>query len=213
MIDLGYRATIRKAFEAALVNRTIAGDKISAPIDRRLVPEDFPFLLVYTMESKALPETYGDATITRVVSVAVEYGVMSTVSAWRDDVDAFSEVVEDLIDADRTLGGKVNHTTWVQTLADVSSEGEFLYGVGLAEFQVEILTERHVPDFEGEIPARVFARPEVVPANALPMRREPAEVSGVWHNQDPIGERAAWGGDTGLPGLPVEPPAPEIPEA
>ena len=164
---MSYRTQINDGLKAALLGKTSAGASVFTALDRPLHPTDLPAVLIYTMSARRVPENNGNALINRAVSVNIEAAIQSTPENALNAAEALADEIESLIEADPTLGLRVNDTVWQQTLTDVSAHGSVTLGVVLLEYEVSVYSPRladgafePAPDgFEGAPPV-VYSVPD-----------------------------------------------------
>ena len=143
---MGYRADIRAAVRAMLLGNTPAADRVFVRLDRPLNPAtDLPAIVIYTTMAKRSGESNGNALIPRVVTVSIEAALQASPEAAIDLAEAMAETIEDLIEADPSLGNLVRNCTWRQSISDTSGQGAQTLGVALVEYDVEFDTQR-LPD-------------------------------------------------------------------
>jgi len=103
---LHQRHQIRHAAKAALLNQTIAEDRVEATRKVPWRPSELPALAIYTLEETVAPASVETAPreLERRLQLALE-GAVRVDAAVDDALDAFAVEIERAIHADDTLGG------------------------------------------------------------------------------------------------------------
>lgn len=170
---MSYRSEIKNAVKDLLIGRTQAGTNILATLDRPINEDDLPIIVLYTTESKRGKEDFGRGLLMRVVTLCVE-AALKTDSAYTAEAtaEAFSDVVEDILDADPSWANRVHDSRWQSTTSDVSSVGHSTIANVLLEYEVEYLTSLKDESYFGqtddgftEPPDEITIKPGVTPAD------------------------------------------------
>lgn len=194
-----YRDTVAAAMHTVLLGHTAAGQNVHTRLDRPLDPRtDLPAILVYANHARRGQQDYGNSLIPRMVTVVMEFAVQDTPANALDAVGSLVAQAEALIEADPSLGHVVNNCKWQQAITDTTSHGEFTMGVGLLEYEVEILTNERQPGafgvgddgFDG-VPDTVFTVPNTTAPVFNPM---PVPGDDVACGPDGC-DLPAWGGE------------------
>lgn len=198
MTAISYRNQIAEAFRAALLGKTGAGTSVHTKLDRPLDPRtELPAIMVYANRAARGRQDYGNSLITREVEVTVELAVQGTPETALDLADAMVEAIEQLIEADPTLGSVVQDTRWQRTITDTTNHAGATLGVGMLQYEVTMLTHEREPGWFGvgddgfvTPPTQVITQPDQVPAEiAPPVGPGPCEGGTC--------APPAWGGEVG----------------
>ena len=113
--------TVRSYLETLLTGATVAGANVFDSRPEPFKPTDMPCINIFTGPAKRHDNTEGlrrdpRAKVMTIIIMGLEKA---------DDgenigtlLDALTEDIEDLIDADPTLGGNVNHCEWIERNPD-----------------------------------------------------------------------------------------------
>lgn len=201
-----YRTQAANAVKAALHGHTVAGDRVYTKLDRPLNPAELPAILVYAQRAQRGDEDYGNSIVPRVLEVTIEAAVQATPETALDQADLLVQAIEDLIEADPSLGHVVNNTRWQETVTDTTQYGQATLGVGLVRYQVEILTAERDPSAFGVGDDGFTAPPTVVysvPGTAPVRFRDPITPDPDLQCGPDGCAPPAWGGEVLPNGNPV----------
>lgn len=144
------RREIREAAKAALVNRTIALDRVSSSRKNPLSQNptalggktDLPAIVIYTRTTRSevfdeSPRRYRNVTELVVEAVLELTGEVDDID---DEVDAFEKSVVELLLADDTLGGKADDLRLTGSALAISEEGAKLLGAAIISFDASFFS-------------------------------------------------------------------------
>lgn len=201
-----YRTQAANAVQATLLGNTVAGNRVYTKMDRPLQPDELPAILIYAQRAVRGAEDYGNSIIPRVMEVTIEVALQATPETALDQADLLVQAIEDLIEADPSLGHVVNNTRWRESVTDTTMTGKTTLGVGLLRYEVEVLTSMREPDafgigndgFDG-VPVTVYSVPGASMARLRePVAPDPGQECGPEGCAPP-----AWGGEVLPNGEPV----------
>lgn len=142
------RHLIRHAVKAALLNRTIAEERVQASRFIPWRPKDLPAIAIYTLTEGVDPAS--EDTAPRRLARRVDVGIEAAVTAGEDvdDVlDALAQEIEDAIDADLGLGGTVSKDVLLTgTETTVLEGGDQTVGIVRLTYAAEYYTEYRARD-------------------------------------------------------------------
>lgn len=132
------RTEIREAVKTALLNNTIAEDRVYSnrpnPITQQASARqgrtEFPAILIYTTTESSVISNEAPREYRRTVEIVVECGKAIDPSTELDEqLDDFARVVEGLLLVDDTLGGKAADLRLTGTSTGIVDQGQKLLGV------------------------------------------------------------------------------------
>ena len=146
MPALHQRKRIRDATKAALVNQTIAGERVATT---RKIPwraKDLPAIGVYSLVEPVDADSAHTAPreLTRRLQLAIEAAIRADSDTIDDDLDAIALEIERAIAADDTLGGTAGDAVLANTEFEFGEQGDQEIGVVRLTFAVTYFT--HAPD-------------------------------------------------------------------
>lgn len=159
-----YRQTIRDAVAAVLNGQTEAGGNVftsrARPVLEILQKREM-VLSVYTADESS--RLNGDGYhLDRQLTVSIE-GMAGGGDDLDDALDALAKEVEDLIDADPTLGNLLSEElVLASTTSEITARGNQQVGAFKLEYECAYKTERQVPNYmPGDLPGDEIIIPPV----------------------------------------------------
>lgn len=122
-----------------LSGETDAGTNVYTSRETSLWKSELPAILIYTSQEPTAPESLSARRYIRSLELNIHVKIEATENV-DDDLDELVSDIEELIDADQSLGGTVLSAVQTNTEIRVDSEGDKDIGVAIITFECKYIS-------------------------------------------------------------------------